>query len=53
MKNHSTEKGYYGANAGKRPPPRHKSAERQNQFQERANQSHSNENTQAAAQNLN
>ena len=48
--NHSTEKGYYGANAANRPPPRHKRRERQNQVQKRANQNDSNETNQAAAQ---
>ena len=51
--NHSTEKCYYRANAANRPPPRQRSPERQNQVQERANQSDSNETTQAEAQNLN
>ena len=51
--NHSTEKRYFGANAANRPPPRHRRPERQNQVQERANQSDSNETPQAAAQNLN
>ena len=50
---HSTEKGYFGANAANRPPPRHRRPERQNQVSERANQSDSNELPQAAAQNLN
>ena len=51
--NHSTEKCYYGANAANRPPPRQKRPERQTQVQERANQNDPNENTQAAAQNMN
>ena len=51
--NHSTEKCYFGANAAKRPPPRHRRAERQNYVQERAIQSDSNETPQAAAQKLN
>ena len=54
--NHSTEKCYkcyFGANAANRPPPRHRRPERQNQVPERANQSDSNEASQAAAQNLN
>ena len=51
--NHSTEKGYNGANAANRPPPRQRRPERQNQVKERANQNDSNETIQAAAQNLN
>ena len=51
--NHSTEKCYNGANAANRPPPRQRRTERQNQVQERANQNESNENLQAAGQNLN
>ena len=51
--NHSTKKCYNGANAAKRPPPRQRRPERQNQVQERANQNDSNGTTQAAAQNLN
>ena len=51
--NHSTEKGYFVANAADRPPPRHRRPERQNQVSERANQSDTNEAPQAAAQNLN
>ena len=51
--NHATEKGYFGANAANRPPPRHRIPERQNQVPEKANQSDSNEAPQAAAQNLN
>ena len=51
--NHSTENCYHGANAANRPPPRQRRPERQNQVQERANQSDSNETTQAAAQKLN
>ena len=51
--NQSTEKSYFGANAANRPPPRHRRPEKQNQVQERANQSDSNETPQAAAQNLN
>ena len=51
--NHSTEKCFFGANATKRPPPRHRRPERQNQVSERANQSDTNEAPQAAAQNLN
>ena len=50
--NHSTEKCYFGANAAHRPPPRHRRPERQNQVQERANQSNSKETFQAAAQKL-
>ena len=34
--NHSTENCYYRANAAKRPPPRHRRTERQNQVQVRA-----------------
>ena len=49
---HSIEKSQFGANAANRPPPRHRRPERQNQVQERANQSDSNETPQAAAQNL-
>ena len=51
--NHSTENCYFGANAANRPPPRHRRPERQNQVPEKANQSDSNEASQAAAQNLN
>ena len=51
--NHTTEKCYFGANAANRPPLRHRRPERQNQVQERANQSDSNEAPQAAAQNIN
>ena len=51
--NHSTEKGYRGANAANRPPPQQRRPERQNEVQKRANQNDSNETTQAAAQNLN
>ena len=51
--NFSTEKCYFGANAANIPPPRHRRRERQNQVQERANQSDSNETPQAAAQKLN
>ena len=51
--NHSTEKCYFGANAAKRQPPRHRRPEGQNQAQERANQSDSNEIVQSAAQNTN
>ena len=36
---HSTEKCYFGDNAANRLPPRHRRPERQNQVQERANQS--------------
>ena len=50
--NHSTERCYHGANAAKRPPPRQRRPERQNQVQERANQNDSIETTQAAVQNL-
>ena len=51
--NHSTEKCYFGANAASRLPPRQRRPERQNQLQETANQSDSNEAPQAAAQKLN
>ena len=51
--NRSTEKGYFGANAANRPPPRVRRPERQNQVSEKANQSDTNEAPQAAAQNLN
>ena len=51
--NHSTEKRYFGANAANRPPPRRRRPERQNQVPERANQSDSDEASQAAAQKLN
>ena len=51
--NHPTDKCYFGANAANRPPPRHRRLERQNQVPEKANQSDSNEASQAAAQNLN
>ena len=51
--NHSTEKGYFGANLANRPPPRHRRQERQNQVSEKANQSDTNEDPQAAAHNLN
>ena len=51
--NHSTEKCYFGANAANRPSSWHRRPERQNQVQERANQSDSNETSQASAQNLN
>ena len=51
--NHSTKKCYLGANASNRPPPRHRRPERQNQVSQRANQSDTNETSQAAAQNLN
>ena len=51
--NHSTEICYRGANAANRPPLRQRSAERQHQVQERANQNDSNETIQAAAQSLN
>ena len=51
--NHSTERCYHGANAAKRPPPRQKRPERQNQVQERAIQDYSNENSLAVAQNIN
>ena len=50
--NHSTEKCYYGANAARKPPPRHRRPERQNQVQEGANQNDSNETTKSPAQNL-
>ena len=36
------KKCYYGANAANRPPLRHRRTERQNQVQERVNQSDSN-----------
>ena len=50
---HSTEKGYFGANAANRPPPRHRRPQRQNQAAERADQNDSNEAPQGTAQNLN
>ena len=50
--NHSTEKCYFGANAANRSIP-HRRPERQNQASERANQTDTNEGSQAAAQNLN
>ena len=40
--NHSAEKFYYGANEANRPPPRHRKPERQNEVQEKDNQSDSN-----------
>ena len=51
--NHSREKCCYGTNAANRLPPRHRRPVRQNQVQERANPIDSNENSQAAAENLN
>ena len=48
--NHSTKKGYFGANAANRLPPRHRRPERQNQASEGANQSDTNEAPQATAQ---
>ena len=50
---HSTEKCYFGANAGNRSPPRNRRPGRQNQVQKRNAQSNSDVNVQAAAQNLN
>ena len=50
---HSTKKCYFGANAANRPSPRHRRPQGQNQVPERANQSNSNDVSQAAAQNLN
>ena len=47
------EKCNFGANAANRPTSRHKRPERQNQVQEGANQSDSNEAPQVVAQNLN
>ena len=49
---HSTEKGYLGANAANRPPPRNKRPEGQNQGQQNNAQSNSDSNVQAAAQAL-
>ena len=49
----STEKCYVGANAANRPPPRNRWPEGQNQVQQRNAQNNSDENVQAAAQNLN
>ena len=51
--NVSTERCYHGANAANRPPPRQRRPERQNQVQERAIQSDSNEKSQAVAQIIN
>ena len=51
--NHSTEKCYLGANAAKRPPPRNRRPEGQNQGQQNNAQSNSDGNVQAAAQALN
>ena len=51
--NHSTEKCYLGANAAKRPPPRNRRPEGQNQGQQNSAQSNSDGNVQAAAQALN
>ena len=50
---HSTERGYHGANAANRPPPRQRRPERQNQVQERANENDLNETTRAVARSLN
>ena len=51
--NHSTEKGYLGANAANRPPPRNRRPEGQNQSQQNNAQNNSDGNNQAAAQALN
>ena len=51
--NHSTEKGYLGANAANRPPPRNRRPEGQNQSQQKNAQNNSDENVQAATQALN
>ena len=51
--NDSTKKCYYGVNAANRPPPRHRTPERQSQLQEKTNQDDSHETTQTAAQILN
>ena len=51
--NHSTEKGYLGANAANRPPPRNRRPKGQNQGQQNTAQSNSDGNVQAAAQVLN
>ena len=51
--NHSTEKGYLGANAANRPPPRNRRPEGQNQSQQNNAQNKSDGNVQAAAQALN
>ena len=51
--NHSTERCYLGANAAKRPPPRIRRLEGQNQAQHRNTQNNSDGNVQAAAQPLN
>ena len=51
--NHSTEKGYLGANAANRPPPGKRRPEGQNQVQERNARSNSDGDVQAAAQTLN
>ena len=48
--NHSTEKGYPGANAANRPPPRNRRLEGQNQSQQNSAQNNSDGNVQAAAQ---
>ena len=51
--NHSTEKGYLGANAANRPSPRDRRPEGQNQGQQNNAQRNSNGNVQAAVQALN
>ena len=51
--NHSTEKCSFGANAAKRPPPRNRGPEGQNQSQQNNAQNNSDRNVQAAAQALN
>ena len=51
--NYSTEKGYLGANAANRPPPRKREPEGQNQVQRRNAQTNLNGNIQPAAQTLN
>ena len=51
--NHSTERCYLGANAAKRPPPRNRRPEGQNQSQQNNAQNNSDRNVQTAAQALN
>ena len=51
--NHSTENCYLGANEAKRPPPRNRGPEGQNQAQQNNAQSNSDGSAQAAAQTLN
>ena len=51
--NHSRGKCYFGASASKRPPPRNRRPEGQNQVQQRNAQNNSAVNVPAAAQNFN